>query len=220
MKEQKFSGFGPAETYTALPDSFFTLLGEMDDVDEIRACLLALRHLEHLAGPQRFFSLADLLQETETLPGWSAAELQRGLEKAVQRGILLAGREAAGGLFALNSPRGRLTLKALEESGGQAAVSSPAFRHASKVFSWYEENFGPLTPLLADALAEAEAEYPPEWIFEAFQVAITRQKRNWRYVQAILKKWKEEGRLERENRKNAEQTPPDYTNNAFSELIE
>lgn len=216
-----FEGFGPAETFTALPDSFFALLGQMDDVDEIRAALLALRQLEHCSGALRFFSLEDLLGQKEALQGWDEAGLQRGLEKAVSRGILLQGGGARGGLFVLNSARGRLTLQALEAQGGEAALSSSAgFRHTSKVFSWYEENFGPLTPLLADALAEAEAEFPSEWIFEAFQLAVARQKRNWSYVKAILKRWKEEGKNERNRKQDPEQAASRYTDNAFSEFLD
>jgi len=32
------------------------------------------------------------------------------------------------------------------------------------IFKLYEENIGPLTPLIADALKDAEKTYPPEWV--------------------------------------------------------
>ena len=73
------------------------------------------------------------------------------------------------------------------------------------IYKLYEQNIGPLTPLIADALKEAEAEYPPEWIEEALDEAVRRNKRNWKYVEAILRGWKEEGRGKEQNRQNAEE---------------
>ncbi len=73
------------------------------------------------------------------------------------------------------------------------------------IYKLYEENIGPLTPLIADALKDAEAEYPPEWIEEALGEAVKRNKRNWKYVEAILRGWKEEGRGKEQNRQNAEE---------------
>lgn len=62
------------------------------------------------------------------------------------------------------------------------------------IFSLYEQNIGVLTPLIAEKLAEAEQGYPPEWITEAFSLAVSSNKRSWRYIEAILKKWASEGR--------------------------
>jgi DnaD and phage-associated domain len=50
-----------------------------------------------------------------------------------------------------------------------------------------------LTPLLADALKDAEQTYPPEWVAEALEISVKSNKRNWNYVEAILRRWKEEG---------------------------
>jgi DnaD/phage-associated family protein len=61
------------------------------------------------------------------------------------------------------------------------------------IFRLYESNIGPLTPLLADELRDAEKEYPSPWVEYAFAEAVTNNKRNWRYISAILKRIKVEG---------------------------
>ena len=48
--------------------------------------------------------------------------------------------------------------------------------------------------MIAEELAEAEKTYPPDWLADAFAEAATRGKRNWRYVQAILRGWASEGK--------------------------
>ncbi len=64
------------------------------------------------------------------------------------------------------------------------------------IFTLYEQNIGVLTPLIAETLQEAEQEYPAEWIEDAIRIAVTRNARNWRFVEAVLKTWKEKGRYE------------------------
>jgi DnaD/phage-associated family protein len=70
------------------------------------------------------------------------------------------------------------------------------------VFKLYEENIGPLTPLIADALKDAEEIYSAGWIAEAIDLAAKNNKRSWKYAEAILKRWKEEGRAEKQNRRD------------------
>ena len=57
------------------------------------------------------------------------------------------------------------------------------------IFQLYESNIGIITPIMADILREAEKEYPYEWIEKAVTIAITRNVRNWKYVEAILRRW-------------------------------
>ncbi|MGI6380667.1 MAG: DnaD domain protein [Anaerolineae bacterium] len=42
-----------------------------------------------------------------------------------------------------------------------------------------------LQPLIAEQLQQAEADYPPEWIEDAFRIAVESNVRNWRYIAAI-----------------------------------
>ncbi|MHB8619479.1 MAG: DnaD domain-containing protein, partial [Chloroflexota bacterium] len=62
------------------------------------------------------------------------------------------------------------------------------------VFTLYEQNVGLLTRMIAEELMDAEATYPRLWIDEAFRIAVESNKRNWRYIKAILGRWAAEGR--------------------------
>jgi DnaD/phage-associated family protein len=62
------------------------------------------------------------------------------------------------------------------------------------IFKVYEENIGPLTPLIADQLIDAENEYSASWITEAIQIAVEYNKRSWAYCLAILERWYTQGK--------------------------
>jgi len=88
------------------------------------------------------------------------------------------------------------------ESGGELRVVAVR----PNIYQLYEQNIGLLQPLIADQLRDAEATYPPEWIEEAFRIAVESNARNWRYVRGILERWAREGkdsgeRLERDRRR-------------------
>ena len=65
------------------------------------------------------------------------------------------------------------------------------------IFVLYEQNIGLLTPPIADELRQAEQTYPAGWIEEAFREAVALNKRSWRYIHAILERWRTQGRGER-----------------------
>jgi DnaD/phage-associated family protein len=77
----------------------------------------------------------------------------------------------------------------------------------AKISQAYENEFGGLTPMIADAICEAVDTYHPDWILEAMQIAVANNKRNWKYVEGILKNCKEKNirpslnRLEKPNGK-------------------
>lgn len=193
----KFSGFTSSETFTRIPDSFIQLLAEIEDAAELKVGLYAIWHIEHLQGNIRWVGEDDL--EPEML-GLTVKEIQRGLKKCVQRGILLKSAYEARTVYFLNSPRGRVSAEAVEKANAPSVRGSVRIR--SNIFKLYEENIGPLTPLIAEMLKDAEGDYPAEWIDEAVKVAVANNKRNWKYIEAILKRWKEEGRAKKQDGRN------------------
>jgi len=197
----EFKGFNESESLTALPDSLFDhLLPKIAALDELKVVLTALWRTEHMDGPVRALRLVDFVP---TEMGMTPAEVQAGLEKAVQRGVLLSEQDRSGPIYFLNSPRGRAAASALASgaiSRAASAMTTPLNR--PNVFTLYEENIGPLTPLIADALKDAEREVPEDWIADAIQLAVTNNKRSWAYCLAILKRWKDEGRAEKQNRRD------------------
>ena len=137
---------------------------------------------------------------SESASGLGIKEIKRGLKKCLARGILLKAENEADVLYFLNSPRGRLAVDSFTK--GKLSRVGSATRERSNVFKRYEENIGPLTPLIADMLKDAEDVYTAEWISDAIGLAVENNKRNWKYIEAILKRWKEEGRAEKQNRRN------------------
>ena len=168
-----FSGFSDSETFTKIPDAFFHhLLTQIEDVDELKVTLYALWRIGSLEGRLHFLRVQDF---AACLPDPAPA-----LEKAVRRGSLLKALPQATGqparnkvapLYFLNSPRGRAAAEAFIQGKWRpdANVSVLPTPERPNIFKLYEENIGPLTPLIADALNDAEKTYPPEWVAEALE---------------------------------------------------
>lgn len=215
----KFSGFTSSETFTQIPDSFIYLLKEIDDATELKVTLYAIWRIEHIEGHFRALCQTDF--EPESL-GMRLEEIRIGLEKSVERGTLLRAEHEADVFYFLNSPRGRLAAEAFTKGNWRESakiMSAPSASHKSNIFKLYEENIGPITPLLADMLREAEKNYPSEWFEEAFEIAVSRNIRNWKYVEAILARWKEKGKDERKDQQNPVKNADRYTDSEFSEFI-
>ena len=210
-----FTGFTSNETFTPVPDSLFRLLGELDDPDELRVTLYVLWRIEHMEGAFRQICRSEIAEDNGVMRGLSAEGLDSGLEKAVQRGRLLR----VESFYFLNSPRGRASAEAMKKGQWRASAQSAPPRDVPNIFKLYEENIGPLTPLLADMLREAEKEYSPEWLKEAFIIAVERNKRSWKYIEAILKRWKEEGH-ERKDKQDAGKGTERYSKSEFAEYLD
>ena len=215
----KFKGFTDSETFTQLPDALFHhLLKEIDDAAELKVTLYFLWRVEHMDGPFRTLCESDF--DAKGL-GLTADEINIGLGKAVQRGSMLKSEHEAEVFYFLNSPRGRAAAEAFakgqwRESG--KIMSAPVER--PNVFKLYEENIGPLTPLIADALKDAEELYSDEWIAEVIEIAVKNNKRNWKYCEAILKRWKEEGRHGQKDKQDAGKGSERYTKSEFAEYLD
>jgi DnaD/phage-associated family protein len=67
-------------------------------------------------------------------------------------------------------------------------------KDSKNIFTLYESNIGVLTSIMADTLQDAEKTYPAGWIVDAITLAVTNNKRNWKYCEAILKRWKVSGK--------------------------
>jgi DNA replication protein len=210
-----FPGFTSSETFTQIPDSWIRLMNEIDDIAELKVTLYAIWRIEHMEGNFRALRVENF--EAEAL-GLEINEIQRGLGKALERGILLKSENEAGVFYFLNSPRGRLMLDAFVK--GQLKASSSSYVPSkSNVFKLYEENIGALTPLISDMLREAEKNYPGEWFEEAFEIAVSRNVRNWKYIEAILARWKENGKDERRDSQDSVKDAKRYTEGEFSEFF-
>ena len=217
-----FDGFTSTETFTQVPDSLFRMLGDIDDLNEIKLTLYVLWRIEHMEGAFRQICRSEIIEDKSFMSNLTEAELVVGLAKAVQRGTLLVVQNSEGGFYFVNSPRGRASADALQKGDWRAsargAASQPP-REIPNIFKLYEENIGPLTPMIADALKDAEKVYLPEWIADAIEQSVKLNKRNWKYIEAILRRWKEEGRAEKQDRRNAEASRGDDVTRKVEEFL-
>ena len=145
-------------------------------------------------------------------PAISSEEaLRDALERAVARRTLLrvtAGEDAGQrDWYLVNSEKGRQAVDDLLAGKWMPAESGEQVRlqvQRPNIFILYEQNIGPLTPLLAEELGEAEDTYPASWIEDAFREAVELNKRSWRYIQRILERWAAEGRTDETSRRGDE----------------
>lgn len=72
----------------------------------------------------------------------------------------------------------------------------------------YEREIGPLTPIIRDAILDAARLYPLEWLAAAMQEAARANARNWRYCEAILKRWAAEGFQSRKSKSGGNGAKP------------
>jgi DNA replication protein len=213
-----FKGFTDSESFTELPDTFFhQLLKQIENAEELKVTLYFLWRVQHMDGPFRALHEKDF--NAKEL-GLSGDEVHLGIENAVKRGILLRAEHQAEVLYFLNSPRGRAAANAFLHGEHQVAGVAAQALERPNIFRLYEENIGPLTPLIADALKDAEETYSAEWIAETIDLAVRNNKRSWRYCEAILKRWKEEGRGEKQDRRDAEKDRDKYIKGEYADYVE
>lgn len=199
---QIFSGFSSG--IEVVPTQFFEeLLPAIDSAAEMKVTLFVFHLLNQFEGDQRFLFREDFSEQAPFMQGLSEdpdeaeALLDEGLAAAEERGTILKAMYGEKPLYFLNSPKGRAALSRLEDGtwipnaflhmSGQSEVFRPT------IFKLYEENIGPLTPMIADMLRDCEKEYPYEWIRDAVSEAVVNNARSLRYIESVLRSWKENG---------------------------
>lgn len=226
--------------FDRVPAPFFSeLLPIIDHLGELKLTLYILWRLDRMTGDYRYVTDADLLADTRFMDGMgaSAAEqgavLQDSLDCCVARGTLLlaeiADSPAPRRLYFFNAPKGRAAVEAIQRGEwspplGEARLPVELTPPRPNIFQLYEENIGPLTPLLAEALGDAQDEFPANWIEEAFRIAVEKNIRNWRYIHAILRRWQERGYdVPEERRISQEDSAKDfrrYSQGEYADFIE
>ncbi|HBF40570.1 MAG TPA: hypothetical protein DDW19_01955 [Anaerolineaceae bacterium] len=226
-----FDGFQATKTRaTPVPSAFFTdLLPAIDNLAELKITLYAIWHLDHQEGMNRHLLLEDFLGDPKLCEGlgrskkvWEEA-VRDGIERACQRGTLICVESDSTKVYFLNSQRGRAAATALTKGewnlADQPSMEITLEMERPNIFNLYEKNIGPLTPILAQTLQEAEQLYPAEWIEEAIRAAALKNARNWRYIEAILRSWKEKGRDETD-RRNHQENGRKYIEGEYADFIE
>jgi DnaD/phage-associated family protein len=218
-KNQPFHGFSEDhQGVVRLPVRFFgDVLPLIEDLNQLRLLLYMFWHIEQQETKIRYFRWVDFVSDTllcEMIIGEEA--LINALESLVSCGVVLKAdlpwmNET---YYFINGPQGRAAVSAIEngewQSVNQERKPIQLTRQKPNIFKMYEENIGPITPLMADVLKQDELTYPDVWISDAIEIAVTHNARNWKYIQAILNRWQSKGRGNEQNRRDNSQDPESY----------
>ena len=233
---KSFAGFPEGKVrFTSIPDPFFrNLLPLIDEIGELKTTLFAFWLLDHMEGTFRYLRRRSFLENRDFMsslaedPQHAEANLDEALTRCLKRNTFIKAtlelETGAEDFYFLNTPKGRAAVQAIEK-GEWSHTGDPAYpleviTETPNIYNLYEENIGPLTPMIAETLQDAEATYPYQWIEEAVRLAVENNVRRWSYVEAILKRWQEGGRDEREDRRDTEKDRRRYVEGEFSDFIE
>lgn len=202
----------PPDLGVVVPEEVFDRLLQTQDLAELKAILTALQLSARASG--RPVPAATLLgpDAARTISGPHNPEgaerrAQRAVDRAVANGALLritVGTSAGPEVFlvpATDRTRRLADRVHAADSGAVEEMGLPSHIgvsvHRPNVFAFYEQHLGPLTPLIADQLRDAERSYPRLWIEEAIVAAADSNTRSWRYIETILTRWEETGAPDR-----------------------
>ncbi len=233
-RTESFAGFPEGKLpLTPIPNAFFSeLLPRIDHLGEFKVTIYAFWALTQKEGHFRYISLEEMASDELLMEGLKPESmtpleaLVDALERAVARGTLLKVKvefdQGEDSYFFLNSPKGRGAVASIEAgdwqpSGDPETPISLALERPN-IYTLYEQNIGPLTPMIAEKLREAENEYPPDWIEEAVLIAVTNNVRKWRYIEAILEDWQNRGKDERKDRGDSEKARRRYVEGKFADF--
>lgn len=207
-----FAGFPDRTSYVPVPAAVFSqLLEDVDDLAELQCLLRAIFLLHRRRGRIRYLTAGALQGDVALLracqgdSGDPRLVVKAAVDACVERGTLLRMPVESGGrreeVLLLNTAENRRAVEQLRRgeleldglSLAAPAAEPPAPRQ--DIFTLYEQNIGIITPLIAEELKDAEETYRRDWIEDAMREAVAQNKRSWRYVEAILKRWVQEGKV-------------------------
>ncbi|MCC6803139.1 MAG: DnaD domain protein [Anaerolineae bacterium] len=231
----KFDGFAPGKQPTFSIYSAFVsdLLPRIDDLAELKVTLYFMWAIQQREGRFRYLRRRDFLSDPRFMAGLAGLDFEPGatldaaLERACARGTLLSIGITLGGeterLYFINTELGRMALEQVARGEWLPSASDEPVEiipTRPNVYRLYEDNIGPLTPMIADTLKDAERSYPMSWIEEAFRIAVESNARSWRFIQVVLDRWRTEGRKDATSERPAQQDGQRYVTGKYADFIE
>jgi len=234
---KQFSGFPTKMQFTSIPNFFFsTLLPQISDVAELKTTLHIFETLYRKRGYPRFTTHRELSSNKSLMSSLKEAAqspdevLCNALKMATKRGtvlhLVLDSDGVSEDIYFLNTEQNRQIVAKIQTGelslSGLKVKEQPYIETEEQpdIFTLYEQNVEMLTPMIADELREAEKLYPEAWIRDAIKEAVDRNKRNWKYIQAILERWTAEGRSDGTHRRDSKKTDPDkYIKGKYGHMV-
>lgn len=205
-----FSGFPDgALVPIPIPALFFTeILPIVDHIGELQLLLFSFWSLQSQEGSHRYLRLSQLAKEEALLMTLAAAQagdpqalLREALERAVARGVLLhvtvTLKTGNDEFYFMNTEKGRLLVDLIHKEEWLPEESDKPLQlvvQRPNIFLLFEQNIGPLTPLIADQLRDLEKDYSTQWVEDAIKQAAYNRVTSLNYIIGILRRWQRDGR--------------------------
>lgn len=199
-----------------LPESFFThVIPNIKTLAHLKLCLYFLWRQEKIGDLFNGIHIDQIIDDeifsksfNKDLENELIEIIQEALDELTNSNILINTSFISDSneviYYFVNNPVGNFSRNAIINGkwhpNNQINFPLHLVMSSPNIYKLYEENIGPITPLLSDILKDAEEEYPAEWFEEAFKKGIENNVRKWKYIEAILKNWKENGKVESHNR--------------------
>lgn len=226
------SPFEPSAHYTQVPNQFFSeVLPEIDHLGELKLTLYAIWAFEKRDSRFQYLRKTEMAEDNLLLtalkqPNLSTEEsLENSIERTIARGTLikidLTFTHGSETFYFLNNRKGQAAVKSIQDGKWQPGdePDKPIELRIERpnIFTLYEQNIGPLTPMIAETLKDAEEIFPESWIEEAIGIAVENNVRKWSYINAILDGWQSRGKDARENRGDSEKARRRYLKGWFDD---
>jgi DnaD/phage-associated family protein len=225
-----FKGFTSQGLGVEIPANFFSeVLPEISDLNALKILLLAIFQANRSESQVSYFSPESICSQyfsDEEEAFW------KGLEINLENDWLLSASISQGEgnkkeICLLNTAKNAAAVEAIEKGEFRLSDDELDFlpQQRPDIFRLYEENIGPLTPIIADSLKDLEENYPADWIIEAIWTAVKNNARTLRYIEVVLQNWQEEGRNDRTDRRRRKKTeeefdPDRYKGGEFSDFFD
>jgi DNA replication protein len=193
--------------FISLSESFFTqAVPKIQNLAELKVVLYAAYLILRKPDHPHFVTYKELKAESCRLSAKLSEEtLRQALDSAVKHGALLHSTSNINGML-----------------GDVYSLTVDSYQPPTiNIFDLYEQNIGMITPMIAEELKDAEKLYPPQWIEEAFKIAVTLNKRSWKYIARILERWASEGKDSGEYKRDIKKDDPDkYIKGKYGHLVQ
>jgi len=226
----KFSGFLPGKqpTFAVYAQFISDLLPLIDNVTELKVTLYAMWAIQQREGTFRYLLRRDFTANTVFVAGVGGeAALDEGLTRACARESLLCAKVELGEtperLYFINTEMGRAAFEQVRLGlwqPGSERLPVEILPERPNIYRLYEDHFGQLTPMIADMLKDTEKDFPLSWIIEAMRIAVAKNVRNWRFVQAILDRWQREGKGNAVDQRPDERDGKRYISGEYADFLE
>ena len=193
-----------APNYTQVPNDYFDLVMEMTEA-EIKIISVLIRQTFGYHRDEIKMSVRELANATNM----STSSVWVGAEKLEARGLIerSVSNNTTATIWTVVISDTKLYRQIVKTVSNDSEENEPLPLKRKKEkkeedvdFSTlaraYSSEIGLLTPMIADELREAITAYPMQWTLDAIHEAAIQNKRGWKYILAILTRWKAQGNQE------------------------